>query len=68
MNFRVVIFSGIMTALVGVMVGLALAYISQRELRKNVIVVGGASLGFVLGATSSMVMQQKQDNADDYDQ
>lgn len=67
MNFRVVIFSGIMTALVGVMVGLALAYISQRELRKNVIVVGGASLGFVLGATSSMVMQQKQDNADDYD-
>lgn len=66
MNIRLILFSGLVTALVGVMVGLALAYISQRELRKNAIVVGGASLGFMLGATSSMMMQQKQERADDY--
>lgn len=66
MNLKVVLFSGIVTALIGAMVGVALAHISQRELRKQAILVGGASLGFVLGATSSIIMQQKQERAEDY--
>ncbi|GFE68862.1 hypothetical protein [Chroococcus sp. FPU101] len=66
MNLKVALFSGVVAALIGAMIGIALAHISQRELRKHVIVVGGASLGFVVGATSSMMMQQKQENADDY--
>ncbi|PSF39343.1 hypothetical protein C7H19_00715 [Aphanothece hegewaldii CCALA 016] len=66
MNFRVVIFSGIVAAFIGAMIGVALAHISQRELRKQAILVGGASLGFVVGATSSMIMQQKQERSEDY--
>ena len=59
MNVRVIIFSGIMTALIGAMLGLAVAKIGQRELRTKGIVIGGATLGFVVGAIHESIRQQK---------
>jgi uncharacterized membrane protein AbrB (regulator of aidB expression) len=66
MNLKSILLSGVITALIGAMVGVALAHISQRELRKQSILIGGATLGFVLGATTSAIMQQKQERAEDY--
>ncbi len=60
MNIRVIIFSGIMAALIGAMLGLAITKISQREQRKPILVVGGATLGFVIGAFQSSIREQKR--------
>ena len=61
MNVRVIIFSGIMTALIGAMLGLAINYISERESRRPVAVIGGAVLGFVVGSAAASVRQQKNE-------
>jgi hypothetical protein len=66
MNRRVVLSSGIMTALVGIVMSIALVHIAGRELRKPLVVGGGAALGFVLGSSFSMIMQQKQERSDEY--
>ncbi len=69
MNVRVIIFSGIMTALIGAMLGLAVAKIGQRELRTKGIVIGGAILGFAVGAMHESVRQNKdQINSDSGEQ
>ncbi|HAC66202.1 MAG TPA: hypothetical protein DCF68_22375 [Cyanothece sp. UBA12306] len=60
MNIRVIIYSGIMTALVGAMFGLAVTKISQREQRKPILIVGGATLGFVIGAFQASVREQNK--------
>ena len=59
MNIRTIIYSGVMTALIGLVIGLALTHISQRELRRNRIVFGGAILGFGIGAFYDAVRQEK---------
>lgn len=61
MNFRMVIFSGIMTALVGAMIGLAIAHIAERVERKKIILITGATLGFAIGASSQCVIQRKNE-------
>jgi hypothetical protein len=66
MNFRVVLASGIMSALVGMMLGLAVSYISQRETRKEIGIVGGATVGFVVGAGMCMILQQKREKEGEY--
>jgi positive regulator of sigma E activity len=66
MNFRVVLSSGIMTALVGMMIGLAISHISQREERKTVHIVGGAVVGFLVGAGMSTILQQRQQQEKEY--
>ena len=69
MNFRVIIFSGIMSALIGAMLGLAVAKIGERESRTRGIVIGGAIIGFTLGAMQESVRQQnKQINSDSGEQ
>ncbi|ACK64590.1 conserved hypothetical protein [Rippkaea orientalis PCC 8801] len=60
MNIRVIIFSAIMTALIGAMIGLALTKISQREQRRNILIIGGASVGFVIGAFQASIREQKR--------
>jgi uncharacterized membrane protein YebE (DUF533 family) len=65
MNIRMIIFSGIMTAIVGAMIGLAVAKISQRELRTKAIIIGGAALGFSVGAVYESIRQNKlQEDSD----
>ena len=61
MNIRTIIFSGIMTALIGAMLGLAINHISQRTSRRPVAVIGGAVLGFVIGSAYEAVQQNKHD-------
>ena len=61
MNIRTIIFSGIMTALIGAMFGLAVNHISQRTSRRPVSVIGGAVLGFVIGSAYEAVQQNKHD-------
>ena len=61
MNIKRIIFSGIMTALVGAMLGLAINHISQRDARRKIAVVGGAALGFVIGSGYEAIQQNKPD-------
>ena len=61
MNIRTIIYSGIMTALIGAMLGLGINRISQRESRKPVAVIGGAILGFVIGSGYEAIQQNKPD-------
>ena len=61
MNVRTIIYSGIMTALIGAMLGLAINHISQREARKPVALIVGASLGFVIGSGYEAIQQNKPD-------
>lgn len=67
MNLKMMLFSGIMTALIGLMLGLAVSEISQREQRRNIVIVGGGILGFVLGFTYQGIKQEK-DERDEYEQ
>lgn len=59
MNIRRVIFAGLMFALVGAMLGLAVSNVGQRIRRTRPIVLVGAGVGFGLGALSEAVRQQK---------
>lgn len=68
MNFRVIIFSGIMTALIGAMMGLAVAKIAQREERKPILIIGGATLGFVIGAFQSSILQRQKLRDEEYEE
>ncbi len=61
MNVRTIIFSGIMTALIGAMLGLAINYISQRSARRPMTIIGGAVLGFVIGSGYEAIHQNKPD-------
>lgn len=66
MNRRVILCSGIMTALVGIVVSIALVHIAGKELRKPLVIGGGAALGFIVGSSFSMIMQQKEERAEEY--
>ena len=61
MNIRTIIFSGIMTALVGAMLGLAINHISQRDARRPIALIVGASLGFVIGCGYEAIQENKPD-------
>ena len=59
MNVKMIVFSGIMTAFIGAMLGLTVSHISQRSARKPTTVIGGAVLGFVIGSAYQAVLQNK---------
>ncbi len=58
MNLRKIVFAGIMTALAGAMIGLAVAHIKERRARP--VVVTGAVLGFIIGAGKESIGQQSR--------
>jgi hypothetical protein len=62
-----IIFSGIMNALIFAMLGLAINYISERPSRRKVAVIGGAVLGFVIGASYQVIIQNKPDEEENID-
>jgi hypothetical protein len=61
MNIRLIIFTGIMNALIFAMLGLAVNYISQRTSRRPFAVIGGAVLGFVIGSAYQTIKQCEQE-------
>ncbi|MDJ0682462.1 MAG: hypothetical protein QNJ18_21690 [Xenococcaceae cyanobacterium MO_167.B52] len=65
MNIKTVIFSGIMTALIGAMLGLGVNHISQRTARRPLSVIGGAVLGFVIGSAYEAIQQNKPEPEED---
>ncbi|MBD2393161.1 hypothetical protein VKI21_10255 [Cyanobacterium aponinum UTEX 3222] len=67
MNLKMMLFSGIMTALIGLMLGLAVSEISQRVHRRNIVIIGGGVLGFVLGFTYQGIKQEKDERQKEYE-
>ncbi len=65
MNLKMVVFSGIMTALIGAMIGVAVAEIAQRETREKIVVVTGATLGFLIGSGFQAIKQQEKERYQD---
>ena len=72
MNYRLIVFTGIMTALIGAMLGVAVsrmadhATVVRRELSGKRFAVVGASLGFVIGAGYEAVRQEKTAREDEF--
>ncbi|MBL1209189.1 hypothetical protein [Geminocystis sp. GBBB08] len=64
MNFKSMLFSGIINAMIVAMIALAVNHISGREHRRKIVVTGGAILGFVIGCGFQCVAQQKNDDFD----
>jgi hypothetical protein len=64
MNIKMILFSGIMNALIFAMLGLAINHISQRPSRRPIAVIGGATLGFVIGSAFQAIQQNKPDEED----
>ena len=63
MNIRMLIFSGVMTAFAGAMLGLVIAHIAERESRRPTAIVVGSTLGFAIGVGYE-AMQQSREGAD----
>lgn len=63
-NFRILIFSGIMTALVGALLGLVVAHIAERESRQKAAIVVGSSLGFGIGVGYEAMQQCRERETD----
>lgn len=65
MNIRMLIFSGIMTALVGGILGLVVNYVGQKESHRWNALVGGAAVGFLIGIGYEAIQQNKNEEADE---
>lgn len=66
MNIRVIILSGIMTALIGAMIGLAVSRISQRIHRHKPIIITGAAIGFAIGSFQAAIREQTESRDEEY--
>ena len=61
MNFRMLIFSGVMTALVGAAISGVISHVNPIKSRQPVIVIVGSTLGFVIGMGYEAVQQSKKE-------
>lgn len=68
MNLKAIIFAGIMSALIGAMIGIAVVHIAQREQRRRPIIITGATVGFIIGAVQQAVRNEKQEREDEYEE
>lgn len=77
MNIRLIVFSGVMTALIGVVIGLAAAKIGQRDFNQlkyssqyykdlqNKYALIGAGVGFAVGIGQACVRELKAHREDE---
>ena len=59
-NFRMLFFSGIITALVGALLGLIIAHIAEKESRQRTAVVIGSTVGFAVGVGYEAIQQNRE--------
>lgn len=64
MNLRMLIFTGIMTALVGAFLGLVVAHIAEKQSRQKVAIVVGSTLGFAIGVGYEAMQQNRERETD----
>mgnify|MGYP003406533580 FL=1 len=60
MNLRMVIFTGIMTALSGALLGIVVVHIAERESRQRVAIVVGSTVGFAIGVGYEAMQQNRE--------
>lgn len=60
MNVRMLIFSGMMTALVGAFLGLIVAHATERETRRAIAITVGSGVGFVIGVGYEAMQQNRE--------
>jgi hypothetical protein len=60
MNLRMLIFTGIMTALSGALLGIAVVHIAERESRQRVAIVVGSTMGFTIGVGYEAMQQNRE--------
>ena len=59
-NFRMLVFSGIITALVGALLGLIIAHIAEKESRQQTAVFIGSTVGFAVGVGYEAIQQNRE--------
>ena len=59
-NFRMLFFTGIMTAIVGALLGLVVAHIAERESRQKTAIIVGSTLGFAIGVGYEAMQQSRE--------
>ena len=64
MNIKMLIFSGIITALAGALIGLVVAHIAEKESREKAAVIVGSSLGFAIGVGYEAMQQNRERETD----
>ena len=64
MNFKMLIFSGIMTALAGAILGLVINHISSVRSRQLTYIIVGSTLGLAIGVGYEAVQQNKHEKMD----
>lgn len=65
MNIKMLLFTGIITAFAGALLGLIVAHIAERESRPKVAIVVGSSLGFTIGiGYEAMQYNRKREEID----
>ncbi|VEP13031.1 conserved hypothetical protein [Hyella patelloides LEGE 07179] len=60
MNIRMLVFSGIMTALAGALLGLIVAHIAEKESRQPIAIIAGSGLGFAVGVGYEAMQQNRE--------
>lgn len=60
MNLRMLIFTGIMTALSGALLGVVVVHLAERESRQRVAIVVGSTVGFAIGVGYEAMQQNRE--------
>lgn len=60
MNLRMLIFTGIMTALSGALLGVVVVHLAERESRQRVSIVVGSTVGFAIGVGYEAMQQNRE--------